>query len=101
MLRLNAQCTMYNTPLWEVVMKLNRMLGEGLVRRIPNYGRAGQNTSIRTYMEPTTRINLRTENHLSELLNSESVNMVLDPAFVSAIATQNQRNQEGAPFKLL
>ena len=82
-------------------MVLNRMLEERLVRRIPNYGRAGQNTRLRTYMEPTTMISLRSKNYLSELLNSESVNMVWDPAFISALAAQNQQNQEGALFTLL
>ena len=52
-------------------------------------------------MEPITRINMSTENHLSELLNNESVNTIWDPAFVSAVAAQNQRSQEGAPFKLM
>ena len=70
---------------------LNRLLEEGLVRRTPDYGRAGQNTCIRTYMEPTTRINMSTEGHLSELLNNESVNTIWDPAFVSVVTAQNQK----------
>ena len=87
-------------PLWEVVMKLSRMLEEGLVRRIPDH-RAGQNTCIRTYYEPTTRINMITQGHLSELLNNESMDTIWDPAFVSAVLAQHQRNQDGAPFKLM
>ena len=80
---------------------LNLMLEEGLVRRIPDHGRAGQNTCIRTYYEPTTRINMITLGHLSELLNNESMDTIWDPAFVSAVLTQHQRSQDGAPFKLM
>ena len=85
----------------ESCMVVNRLLEDRLIRIIPNYGRAGRNTRPRTYQEPQSKITLRTDDHLSKLLNGESLNIVWDAEFVQAVATQNQQNQEGAPFKLL
>ena len=79
----------------ESCMVVNRLLEDRLIRMIPKYGRAGQNTRPRTYQEPQSKITL------SELLNGESFNIVWDAEFIQAVATQNQQNQEGAPFKLL
>ena len=76
---------------------LNLMLEEGLVRRIPDH-RAGQNICIRTYYESTTRINMITQGHFSELLNNESLDTIWDPTFVSAVLTQHQRSQDGTPL---
>ena len=71
----------------------NLMLDEGLVRRIVNH-RAGTNICIRTFYEPTTRVNMATQGHLSELLNNESWDAIWDPTFVHEVLTQHQGNQE-------
>ena len=76
---------------------VDRLIEDKLIKKIPRQESGRSRSRARTFTEPQTRITLKTNNHMSELLNGESQTLVWEPDFVQAVSN---RLQEGATWKV-
>ena len=82
----------------ETCKVVNWLLEDNLIKKIPSHKAGCSRSRAWTFVEPQTRIVLKTNNNLSELLNGESKTLVWKPEFVQAVSN---RLQEGATWKVI
>ena len=75
---------------------VDRLIEDGLIKK--TLGQASGRSRTRTFTEPNTTITLRTNGHMSELLNGESQSLVWEQQFIQAVTN---RLQEGAMWKVV
>ena len=81
----------------DICCVVDRLIEDKLIKKTPRQESGHSRSRARTFREPNTRITLKTNGHMSELLNGEFQSLVWEDDFIQAVTN---RLQEGATWKV-